>query len=193
MTIPLAAALALLDKAHDVIVVDQPTTVLFVFDAAAEGFMQLTTNDGDDSFDYVFDYVFEKDLNAEVLVEGDEMILIASPDTEAGNDEPIRVTLRLMAPLQLTPPTREAAEVHAKQCELESHLNYILMHVRDAEEVGKGSFDERRDEVKRHARTAKEAFDWLDNETVWNAVETPPDAKLLKSLNRKPPCPNPES
>jgi hypothetical protein len=47
---------------------------------------------------------------------------------------------------------------------LESNLNYILDHCLCGKDAG--NFAERMDEVQRHARLAKESFDWIDNHTV---------------------------
>ena len=45
--------------------------------------------------------------------------------------------------------------------QIESQLNYILEHLRDAKEVG--NLEDRAEEIKRHAMRAKDMFDWLDN------------------------------
>ena len=44
---------------------------------------------------------------------------------------------------------------------LETNLNRILAHLKDAEEVG--NIHERADVIKRHCRQAKDAYDWLDS------------------------------
>lgn len=46
---------------------------------------------------------------------------------------------------------------------LESQLNFILEHIRDSKCPFSGDFVERREEIEKHARSAKNSFDWLDN------------------------------
>jgi len=57
-------------------------------------------------------------------------------------------------------------EIHKQISLLESSLNYVLQHLQDSDEVGPGSFEERKDEVRRHVRDAKRAFNWIDNNTT---------------------------
>lgn len=49
---------------------------------------------------------------------------------------------------------------HAWQA-LETNLNFILQHLKDAREVG--NIHERTDEIHRHTLKAKEMYDWIDN------------------------------
>jgi len=44
---------------------------------------------------------------------------------------------------------------------IETNLNFILQHLKDAREVG--NIEERAIELQRHARQAKEMFDWIDS------------------------------
>ena len=53
------------------------------------------------------------------------------------------------------------AQVHLSN--LESQLNFILEHIRNSKCPFSGDFVERREEIEKHARSAKESFDWLDN------------------------------
>lgn len=48
-------------------------------------------------------------------------------------------------------------------CNLETQLNLILEHVRDSKSPFSEDFVERREEIEKHARSAKNSFDWLDN------------------------------
>ena len=178
-TIQFASALKLLARAYDIRVHDEPcATTSFEVNAATDEhtqhFLLLSAEDTDG---LQFDWKFLECDNAEVTVSGDLMTLVAEGDDL---NDPEALQIKLMVPLVLEVPVDE---VHKRQCQLESHLNFILQHVRDAEKVGRGSFDERRDEVKRHTRLAKEAFDWLDNFTVSRLPafqETPP--VILKAL-----------
>ena len=55
--------------------------------------------------------------------------------------------------------TRENAS-HAWQA-LETNLNFILQHLKDAREVG--NIEERAMEIHRHALKAKEMYDFIDS------------------------------
>ena len=44
---------------------------------------------------------------------------------------------------------------------IETHINYILEHLKDGLEVG--NIEERVSEIERHARGLKSFYDWIDN------------------------------
>lgn len=88
-TISLTTALELLAQAHDVVIVEQPSTTSFTFDPDIEDFMGVTAEDDDDSFEYVFN----KADNAVVQIHGETMTL-HDVDLSA-------VVMRLMVPLRL--------------------------------------------------------------------------------------------
>jgi len=62
--------------------------------------------------------------------------------------------------MKTTEEQKQVNAGHAWQA-IETNLNFILQHLKDAREIG--NIEERSQEIHRHARQAKDMFDWLDN------------------------------
>lgn len=100
-TIPFEKAFELLQKAHDVVVLDTPCTMRSCTvnnpdpDDPDHCFLEL---EADDSDDYIYNWNFQEADNATVKIEGDVMTLVCLGD-EHNETAPIR--LQLLAPMQL--------------------------------------------------------------------------------------------
>lgn len=166
-TIPFAAALKLLERAHDIHVPGYSGTQSFSLDTAedAASFLELSLEDEN----HEFFFRFLESANQTVKVDGGIMTLVCDDADE--DDLPPEIEIKLMMPMVLETPRDD---VHRHQCQLESSLNRILEACGDSSNLPV---------IRDHARAAKESFDWLDNFAVLKlptAPETPP--VVLKAL-----------
>lgn len=157
--IPFAEALKLLNQAYNIHVTGYETKS-FILPTEADVFLTLHLEEQD--YESYYQFQFTEASNQTVTIDGTIMVL--SDISEDGTKGTLAI--QLMVPLPLEP---SVGEVHKYQCELESSLCRILEQCDDAASV------------RRHARVAKHAFDWLDNFTTVKAAQ-PDNAEPPTSL-----------
>lgn len=164
--IPFKDALKLLDRALDINVPGYDRTTSFILltdEGGAENFLELELEDEY----HEFFFRFSAADNQTVKVEGDVMTLVYSDALVDGIAPTLEI--RLLTSMQLEP---KLDAVHEQQCKLESSLCRIQEHCQEAANQPLGAIHSRLSEIARHAKEAKDSFDWLDNFTVTSAAGT---------------------